>query len=374
MKKLSILFFLISITSATSVFSQNTELYSQVICPAHQSGAVTTVLVEQKLASSYVKIACERKYRFETIVSDIDKMLYGKMQTNSELQDLKIIIPRDADNAYFISLELNQEGDNYYLPLNSRDGIQKDGATLNIPHKLHFSRLSQDKKTFKEFSKHPNSVEPVVAHEYGHYLFHKNFMPYLIQYLTPMIPRSLDPNTRFVEEQVFGLAQQYMTAINELLADVLAVIYTGDSEAVMKSLRMTGMIQGNETFRQSVIMRSFSNHENSFDYSTRKLRNYPFEAPSQTSQGSSHPMYSVFLEAHNILGPVRYHVYKYFLDNPEYMKNPGDAFTKISIALLQKFLKLSKEDLFEQVKLRYFNPSLEFETINTYFIDELNNL
>lgn len=102
---------------------------------------------------------------------------------------------------------------------------------------------------------------------------------------------------------------------NEFFADIIAVIYSQKGDAIYDALFRTGL--GFET-NKSFIARDFTNRSNEITKWN----------PTQDD-----------LEIHNLLAPARYHVWKYYLDNPVYAHNKGVIAKEVLKAISREIVK-----------------------------------
>ncbi len=223
---------------------------------------------------------------------------------------------------------------------------------LHIPKKLMID----------SYSKHPIYTQPVWIHEYTHLVFNYNVslrwkvFNYYNWYLTytfetQLINFSLDKLDRLqstpeiekrkqlleknlayynkkinqfendsnmpVSYEMYKLSLKY----NELFSDIVAVSVMNNPNAISDAIRFTGL---SSDFSQQF------NYNRDFDDRRNQITRFEVDTEG----------------AHNVLAAVRYHVWKYYLSNPNYTKYKSQVISKLLNAIIDemKFMYQGKRN------------------------------
>lgn len=315
----------------------------------------------EKNCSAVVQKVFDRIYQEEfgmDIAFDIDEEIYG-----NDTPVLNNIACSQFESLATVILGVQKKFGPYliypqHLTVNM---VNKDSNAYNLAGHLNLPKvLFMYNKNFQELTKHPKFNIPVWAHEYGHSIFsqmmqrvspewlglskiinnYKNALHDFTNKHNPLIRKCKADFAKLqsqgytapqAEQKLFEtctapikklraqvaaeLAYQEKliapyTAIsfaagsyNEFYADVIAVALLGDPSAISDSLHRSGLKYHRSA--QGSIGRDFDNRKNDLD-----------------ALEILHPNH-VDHEIHNLLSAARRHIWKYYLSNPLYNKNPG---------------------------------------------------
>ncbi len=315
-------------------------------------------------------ITCEQVGTVGTVLQEVNKLVDGKLG-----------VPKTP------YLNLIDEDGNAYLA----------GNIINVPMKI----------IFDGYGKHPIYTHAVWAHEYGHAIFGhnmkyalkdwaemdrnmKSYIEFMMKYtlratrlqkyayeLDQLKKAHSDDLERInylakqidqIQEQINAMEKEsekfndlnfhddlntFSGGYNELFADTVAVMHAGGKgDIIADSLFRTGLWE-DKNYKSMIKNRDFTNRENRIE------------------------RWKVVTEEHDNFAPTRYHLYKYYIDNPIYRRYKGYVVYKLFISIKLEFEKylpaLNKIDMEDPDTIVYLNKSLmkrideEFAKDKKYF-------
>ncbi len=330
------------------LFTFHSNLFAkEIFCEKDQPYPFKSIDVEEG-KSSFGVLTCNRVDQIASIVFSLQKVLVPSGLTLPKSLDLKIL--HKFDNAYYA------------------------WGQVVLPYSL----------TIDKFEKHPNHTLNVWSHEFGHAIFNEsmgklipkwNDLKFAMALLMPLyneqgklaseLEKENDPfkvvaiQTRLKEitEKMKEIRKTFYEAFilndisasyNEFFADIVAVIYSQKGDAIYDALFRTGL--GFET-NKSFIARDFTNRSNEITKWN----------PTQDD-----------LEIHNLLAPARYHVWKYYLDNPIYAHNKG-VIAKESLRAISREIVKFKDTYGPFIKSYGYSKDMAF-TMNKSLINQIDTI
>jgi hypothetical protein len=182
--------------------------------------------------------------------------------------------------------------------------------SLNVPYQM----------VLNTYAKNPIASIPIWAHEFGHAVLDKELVAAAPKWRA-YIQRGLAPNAAAGTSDT--VVDDLVSGYHEFFADVIAVLYIGQGDAVAKALYFTGFIVNPEgkpgTCPNQELgcapRKNLSNNE-------RMLLTIPRDFTDRHNQIGTWRGSDPY-EPHNLLAPARYHIWKYFLSNPLIMHQKG---------------------------------------------------
>lgn len=268
-------------------------------CSTRSRYPLRWVFAEREMTTGKNRISvCEKLSEFTGVMEEIDTMLEDQVKTNQDFKDINFVVLDELDNAFY-SKEL--------------------GDLITMPKVF----VLYD-KYMKGKSKHPKYLYPILMHEYGHYIFERNFGEEVKEAIDKMKEGSLEKD----------FAYFLQGALHELLADVLAVLGTNDPAAIEDGLYQTYFAQVSEEMKLTARLRNFDLHDNSLEALSRKLRSMKSSLESGRSE-KGQILASIYITSvHNFFTPVRHHLWKYVLSNPNYNKDPGKLYKDVAKVMM----------------------------------------
>lgn len=213
------------------------------------------------------------------------------------------------------------------------------GYEISVPYQWSLTKTEAGVPYPRPLKKHPTYSRSIVAHEYGHLLFHLNLLQRFPEYeahilaaqsehmaeLVPSLPPDLSGPVYTDVQRVLNFESAY----SEFFSDVIAVLYVEDLRGVTQALHHTGM---DPSLQYQVRARDFS----------ARMR-----AKGWTRE-----------ERHEFFGPARSMLGKWVLDRPEYRNNPG--------LLASRVLQAIEADIRERIadpKLLVLSPEVANERL-----------
>ncbi len=248
-------------------------------CPEYMPVPFTKIETDIDLGDGDIlrgeKITCKKIGIAADMIADLRKMLSPELATPARLVFRMV---DTFDNAFF----------------------DPSDVSLNIPYQL----------VLDGYGKHPSKTIPVWAHEYGHAILDHNLAEIAPQWISQIRKRATKSAPASVD-----VLDAIMRPYHEFFADVVAVLYLEDASAVADALYFTGLI-ANPEGRPSACPNTEKNCRPKNSTVDLRLMSIGRDFADRSNQLGRWKGVEAD-DHHNLLAPARYHVWKYYLANPE---------------------------------------------------------
>lgn len=255
---------------------------AEIVCPAFVPVPFAKIETKIDLGNEIIQaknIDCKKIGIGADLIADIQKFLGRELTTPPKLIFRMV---DHFDNAFFDPSDIS----------------------LNVPHQIMMGK----------YAKNPVHTIPVWAHEYGHAILDHNLLGIAPSWLKQVKKRASED-----AGSAIGILDFIVAPYHEFFADVLTVLYTEEGSSVADALAMTGFLanpEGSPTDCPNQSSPECRPRNRTVDVQA-SLRNRDF-TDRANQFGRWKPVRPD--DIHNLLAPTRYHVWKYYLDNPEFRR------------------------------------------------------
>lgn len=256
-------------------------------CPQYMPRPFSSIETQIDLGEGQIivgkNIDCAKIGVGAKVVTGIQDMLGSELPTPSSIKFRMVDV---YDNAFF----------------------NPEDLSLNVPYQIALGN----------YTKNPVFSIPVWAHEFGHSVLDATLREAAPKWRA-LIQRGIIEDTSLNPADVLSdLIQGY----HEFFADCIAVLYTGRGDAVAKGLYLTGFMtnpEGSPTECPNASSPKCRPRNSTSD--PRALasdRDFTDRSNQLGHWKGTNPE-----NAHNLLAPARYHIWKYYFSNPLVMHAKG---------------------------------------------------